>query len=64
MAMKSRNNCRKSAKWLLATILVAGAAFGAVDETARWNMFERRLGMFVHWGIYSVGGARVGPECR
>ena len=24
-------------------------------ETGRWNMFERRLGMFVHWGIYSVG---------
>ena len=20
-----------------------------------WSMFERRLGMFVHWGIYSVG---------
>ena len=21
----------------------------------KWNMFERRLGMFIHWGIYSVG---------
>ena len=21
-----------------------------------WNLFERRLGMFVHWGVYSVGG--------
>ena len=21
-----------------------------------WSMFERRLGMFVHWGVYSVGG--------
>jgi len=45
----------KSAKWLLATLLVAGAALCAVGETGRWNMFERRLGMFVHWGIYSVG---------
>jgi len=45
----------KSAKWLLATLLVAGAALCAVGETGRWNMFERRLGMFVHWGIYPVG---------
>ena len=21
-----------------------------------WRLFERRLGMFVHWGVYSVGG--------
>ena len=21
-----------------------------------WKMFDRRLGLFVHWGIYSVGG--------
>ena len=21
-----------------------------------WKMFDRRLGMFVHWGLYSVGG--------
>ena len=21
-----------------------------------WKMFDRRLGMFIHWGIYSVGG--------
>lgn len=24
-------------------------------NSAPWKMFERRLGMFVHWGIYSVG---------
>ena len=21
-----------------------------------WQMFDRRLGMFIHWGVYSVGG--------
>ena len=20
-----------------------------------WKLFDRRLGMFIHWGIYSVG---------
>ena len=24
-------------------------------NSAPWTMFDRRLGMFVHWGIYSVG---------
>lgn len=24
--------------------------------TGRWKMFDRRLGMFIHWGIYSAGG--------
>ena len=27
-----------------------------MDNDRRWRLFERRLGMFVHWGIYSVGG--------
>ena len=31
------------------------ATVGSVAATERWSMFERRLGMFVHWGIYSVG---------
>ena len=26
-----------------------------VAAEEKWNMFDRRLGMFVHWGIYSVG---------
>ena len=26
-----------------------------VKGAKEWNLFERRLGMFVHWGIYSVG---------
>ena len=32
-----------------------GHAAPRSDE--RWKMFNRRLGMFVHWGVYSVGGA-------
>lgn len=27
-----------------------------VADASGWQMFERRLGMFVHWGIYSVNG--------
>ena len=62
--MKTGNNCRKSVKCLLATIFVAGAALCAVGETGRWNMFERRLGMFVHWGIYPVGPLVRGLAAR
>lgn len=36
--MRTRNNCRKSVKWLLATILVAGAAFCAVGESLEKGM--------------------------
>ena len=28
----------------------------AAVEVEAWRMFERRVGMFVHWGIYSVDG--------
>ena len=38
----------------IATMLCM-ATVGSVVATERWSMFERRLGMFVHWGIYSVG---------
>ena len=27
----------------------------SANETCTWKMFNRRLGLFVHWGIYSVG---------
>ena len=36
------------------TILAAALAALQVQAGA-WKMFDRRLGMFVHWGIYSVG---------
>ena len=29
-----------------------------------WNMFDRRLGMFVHWGIYSAGGLHEQEQMR
>ena len=28
----------------------------AADAALAWKMFDRRLGMFVHWGVYSVDG--------
>ena len=61
--MHSNNGC-KSAKWLLVTLLTLCVTFCAVGETACWNMFERRLGMFVHWGIYSVGEWHEQEEMR
>ena len=41
---------------LCGTILAAAITMCSFAVAAEgWNMFERRLGMFVHWGIYSVG---------
>ena len=62
--MKTETSCRKSARWALAALLIAGVALRANGETVRWNMFERRLGMFVHWGIYSVGEWHEQEHCR
>ena len=45
---------------LLALAVVAEASFAA----GNWSMFERRLGMFVHWGIYSVGGWHEQEQMR
>ena len=39
---------------ILAAVAFAAASVSVVAEE-KWSMFERRLGMFVHWGIYSVG---------
>ena len=49
--MKTENNCRKSAKRLLATTLVAGAALCAVGKEGKspmsakdsWHGFDRRV---------------------
>jgi len=38
-----------------AILAAAVAATAAMAEAGQWKMFDRRLGMFVHWGIYSVG---------
>ena len=42
-------------KKLLSVIVMLAAAGASAAPVERWSMFERRLGMFVHWGIYSVG---------
>ena len=36
-------------------IALAGG-LAAVADDAPWKMFDRRVGMFVHWGIYAVDG--------
>lgn len=33
-------------------------------NTGKWKMFDRRLGMFIHWGIYSVGGLHEQEQSR
>ena len=40
-------------KKLIVTAALAALSLGA--SASDWKMFDRRLGMFVHWGIYSVG---------
>ena len=47
----------------LFTALAVAAAWPAAAADG-WNMFERRLGMFVHWGIYSVGGWHEQEQMR
>ena len=46
--MKTGNSCCGLAKWMLALHMTAGVACCAIGGTGHWNMFERRLGMFVH----------------
>ena len=36
----------------------------ADGEVTGWRMFDRRLGMFVHWGIYSVNGWHEQEQMR
>lgn len=36
-------------------VLLVDTAFSSVFAAEKWKMFDRRLGMFIHWGIYSVG---------
>ena len=36
--------------------IICAVVFAVVSARGdSWKMFDRRLGMFVHWGIYSVG---------
>ena len=47
---------------IVAAVVVAMCLSAVLAE--RWNMFERRLVMFVHWGIYSVGEWHEQEEMR
>ena len=59
--MKTRNNCRKSAKWLVTAFLISCVAICSVCGTAaeKWNLEARekfaaqRFGIFIHWGLYA-----------
>lgn len=46
--------------WLL--IVLAGLSFRCLAR--EWQMFDRRLGMFVHWGVYAVNGYHEQEEMR
>ena len=52
-------------KVILAALCAACACGAMADETSpRWKMFDRRLGVFVHWGVYSVGGWHEQEQMR
>ena len=54
--MKSRNVVK-------AALLAVSLAFvSAATASEPWKMFDRRLGLFVHYGIYSVGGWQEQPN--
>ena len=38
----------------LASCLALSGGFASAE--VEWKMFDRRVGLFVHWGVYSVGG--------
>lgn len=46
------------------TCVLETAAGTAAPRRAEWKMFDRRIGMFVHWGIYSVAGRHSQTQWR
>lgn len=48
----------------LMTGAFAACGDGVSDGVRAWKMFDRRMGLFVHWGIYSVGGWHEQEEMR
>ena len=46
-----------------ACLLFATFAFSSLADGG-WKMFDRRLGMFVHWGVYSVGAKHEQEQNR
>ncbi len=49
---------------LVVMMLGVSAAFADATQKAGWQMFNRRLGLFVHWGIYSVGAWHEQEQMR
>ena len=43
-------------KKYLFLLLLPFVSLQAYSDPEPWQMFDRRLGMFIHWGVYSVGG--------
>lgn len=57
-AMKIESVCfgrSGSLPFRFALLALVALAFALPSMADGWKMFDRRLGMFVHWGIYSVG---------
>lgn len=47
------------------TPATSGLVFAAAEMRGKkWKMFDRRVGMFVHWGIYSVAGRHSQTQWR
>ena len=47
------------------TPATSGLVFAAAEMRGKkWKMFDRRIGMFVHWGIYSVAGRHSQTQWR
>ena len=46
------------------TRVLETAAGTAAPRRVEWKMFDRRIGMFVHWGIYSVAGRHSQTQWR
>lgn len=49
---------------LLSLVVLSACLTAAAESTVPWRMFERRLGLFVHWGIYSAGGLHEQEQMR
>lgn len=57
---------KKMMKAVVATAVCAACGWTAMaaEASPRWKMFDRRLGVFVHWGVYSVGGWHEQEQMR
>lgn len=54
----------KLARRNFAALALAWVLIPLTGTASSWNLFERRLGMFIHWGIYSAGGLHEQEQLR